>query len=340
MVGAPRGAVALYGRQGPSVRRLDRLGPESGANVSSPSSRPNRHDQTLLQDARYAVRLLLRSPGFAVTAILTLALAIGANAAIFSAVKGVLIAPLPYREPDRLVRVFEESPTTPHFPMAPADFRDYRAELRTFEGLAAYLRSDLQLGDARRPGTAARHAGHGGVLRAPGIPARARPRVRAAGRAGRERRRGDSQPRVVEAAFQRRCRDSRARPVRLSGRMFRVVGVLPEGFQHVGGTYRTYGHGEAVDVWSVLTVPRDETAGSIASLTTSTSSGASARASAGRPWKKTCGARDRASRRATRRRTAPGRRARCRSRTRSSAPRNRRSSRCRAPCRSCSSWRA
>ena len=48
------------------------------------------------------------------------------------------------------------------------------------------------------------------------------------------------------------------RPVRLSGRMFRVIGVLPDGFQHVGGTYRTYGHGEAVDVWSVLTVPRDD----------------------------------------------------------------------------------
>jgi hypothetical protein len=80
-----------------------------------------------------------------------LALAIGANAAIFSAVKGVLIAPLPYENPDRLVRLFEESATTPHFPMSPADFRDYRAELRTFDGLAAYLRRDLQLGDSGAP---------------------------------------------------------------------------------------------------------------------------------------------------------------------------------------------
>jgi len=58
---------------------------------------------SLLQDARYSVRLLLRSPGFAVTSIATLALAIGANAAIFSAVQGILIAPLPYAEPDRLI---------------------------------------------------------------------------------------------------------------------------------------------------------------------------------------------------------------------------------------------
>src|SRR5215211_2510504 len=107
--------------------------------------------ETLVQDVRYAVRLLLRSPGFALTSIVVLALAIGANAAIFSAVKGVLIAPLPYPDPDRLVRLFEENPTTPHFPMAPADFRDYRAELRTFDGIAAYLRNDLQLADGDRP---------------------------------------------------------------------------------------------------------------------------------------------------------------------------------------------
>src|SRR3954468_9287425 len=106
---------------------------------------------TFLHDARYAIRLLRRSPGFTITAVLTLALAIGANTAIFSAVKGVLISPLPYPNPDRLVRLFEESARTPHFPLAPADFRDYRNELQSFAGLAAYLRADLQIGAANRP---------------------------------------------------------------------------------------------------------------------------------------------------------------------------------------------
>ena len=46
--------------------------------------------------------------------------------------------------------------------------------------------------------------------------------------------------------------------VRLSGRVFRIIGVLPPGFKHVGGTYRTYGHGEPVDVWSVLAPPRGD----------------------------------------------------------------------------------
>ena len=107
--------------------------------------------QTLLQDVRYALRLLRRSPGFATAALVTLAVAIAANAAVFSAVKGILIAPLPYPSPDRLVRVFEESDDTPHFPMSPADFRDYRGELRTLDGIAAYMRDDLQLGDVDEP---------------------------------------------------------------------------------------------------------------------------------------------------------------------------------------------
>ncbi len=51
------------------------------------------------------------------------------------------------------------------------------------------------------------------------------------------------------------------RPVRLSGRTFHIVGVLPEGFRHVGGTYRTYSHEESVDIWSVLPVPRGNSPG-------------------------------------------------------------------------------
>ena len=215
---------------------------------------------TLLQDARYAIRLLRRSPGFTVTAVITLALAIGANTAIFSAVKGVLISPLPYPHPDRLVRLFEESARTPHFPMAPADFRDYRNELQSFAAIAAYQRADLQIGDPNRPEQLRGmqvSAGFFGVLGyQPAI--------------GRDFELSDEIPAnsnvviLSHTLWVRRFNSDPAllgRSIRLSGKSFRVVGVLPEGVQHVGSTYRSYGHGEPVDIWSVLAVPREEKPG-------------------------------------------------------------------------------
>jgi predicted permease len=212
------------------------------------------------QDVRYAVRLLKRSPGFALTATLTLALSIGANAAIWSAVKGILIAPLPYEDPDRLVRLFEEAPRNPHFPFAPSDFRDYRNELRTLEGIAAYHRADLQLGDASRPEQLRGMQVTKGFFKLLGHP----PKL---GREFEEQDEIQGSPDVVVLSHALWLRRFDGDPkvvgstVRLSGKPFQVIGVLPQGFQHVGGTFRTYGHGEPVDVWTALRVPRDERPG-------------------------------------------------------------------------------
>src|SRR5215467_7110110 len=70
-----------------------------------------RSIEALFQDLRYGARMLLKNPGFALIAVLTLALGIGANTAIFSVINGVLLKPLPYREPDRIARVYSEFPT-------------------------------------------------------------------------------------------------------------------------------------------------------------------------------------------------------------------------------------
>jgi predicted permease len=213
--------------------------------------------ETLLQDVGFAVRLLRRSSAFTAAAILTLGLSIGANTAVMSAVQGVLIAPLPYTDPDRLVRVFEESPTMRHFPMAPADFRDYRDGLATFDGLAAYVRSDLQLGDAARPEHLRGMQVSAGFFTLLGHP----PAL------GRDFTRDDELPAnsavaiLSHSLWMRRFNGDPAivgAAARFSGRTFQIVGILPDGFRHVGGTYRTYGHGEPVDIWTVLAVPREE----------------------------------------------------------------------------------
>jgi hypothetical protein len=66
--------------------------------------------ETVLHDLRYAVRTLARSPGFSVTAVLVMALGIGANVALFTVVRSVLLKPLPFREPERLIQLYEKSP--------------------------------------------------------------------------------------------------------------------------------------------------------------------------------------------------------------------------------------
>jgi predicted permease len=108
---------------------------------------------SLLADIRYSLRALGRAPGYAAVALLTLALGIGATAAIFTIVNGVLLRPLPYPEPEALVRIYQASPerglTRSEF--STIDFSDWREQSRSFAGVAAYWSGSSRLSGDGEP---------------------------------------------------------------------------------------------------------------------------------------------------------------------------------------------
>ncbi|HKB64556.1 MAG TPA: ABC transporter permease [Pyrinomonadaceae bacterium] len=101
--------------------------------------------ETLWQDLRYGLRGLLKRPGFTLVAIITLALGIGANTAIFSVVNAVVLRPLPYAEPDRLMTLWETMPGTDQRSVAPGNFVDWKSQNKTFDDLAATFYANFNL---------------------------------------------------------------------------------------------------------------------------------------------------------------------------------------------------
>jgi putative ABC transport system permease protein len=104
----------------------------------------------LLQDLRFGVRMLVRGPAFATAAILALGLGIGASTAVFSVLDGVVLRPLPYADPDRLVMIWDANPSSAlaHEPISPVTFLDDRALLHVFEDAAGWWRPNLNLSDS------------------------------------------------------------------------------------------------------------------------------------------------------------------------------------------------
>jgi putative ABC transport system permease protein len=180
-------------------------------------------------DVFQGVRALRRAPAFTIGAIATLALAIGANAAIFSAVRGVLLRQLPFREPDRVFWVWSDQAGRDRGPFNVPDFADYQDQNRTLRGLAGFFAASLNLGDGDS------------TERLQGIRATADAFEVLGVRAGLGRllRRDDEQPgreHVVvlgRSLWQRRfgaADDVVGRGIRLDGESYTVVGVLPEEF--------------------------------------------------------------------------------------------------------------
>ena len=186
-----------------------------------------------LHDLRYAGRALLKSPGFTTVAVLTLALGIGANTAIFSVVNGVLLKPLPFHEAERLVQVFEVT-RGGLGTASPPNFTDWRADNTVFREMGAYTATAGVLGGSGDPQRIAGAAVTGGffpvLAEAPTI-----------GRAITETDAVVGQGRVVvlgHALWQRRFGGDpgiTGRTVQLDGGDYTVIGVMPAGFEYPAG---------------------------------------------------------------------------------------------------------
>jgi putative ABC transport system permease protein len=119
--------------------------------------------QTLLSDIRYAFRMIAKQPGFAALAILAFALGIGANVAIFSVVNAVLLRPLPYPEPERLINIRERTRTFPGGSVSYLNFLDWRAAQHTFTDLSLFRRESYNV-STPKGGIAPERIGGGRIM--------------------------------------------------------------------------------------------------------------------------------------------------------------------------------
>jgi predicted permease len=188
---------------------------------------------TFTQDLRYAVRMLLKSPGFAIVAILTVALGIGTNTALFSVVNGVLLNPLPYPHSEQLTTVFATAPGYSHTTVAYLNFLDWQHDNHTFSSMAIYRNEDYNFSDASE---AERLSGY--MISADFFPALGVQPV-----LGRTFRADDDQlgaapVAVLGGGFWKRkfgsSPDIVGKSLTLNGTSYLVVGVIPSSFTFFG----------------------------------------------------------------------------------------------------------
>src|SRR5204863_1186970 len=202
--------------------------------------------ETLIQDVRYAIRMLLKKPGFTAVVVITLALGIGANTAIFSVVNGVLIQPLPFKEPDRLVAVREINPKFSNDPVGASfpNFTDWKEQNQVFEQMAGFRVQYFTLTGADEPLRVTAQCVSSAFF----------PMLGAEAVLGRiflpeEEKTGQRKLVVLSHGFwQRRFGGDPSvldRTLTLDGSPFIVVGVMPAGFRFL----------RDADLWTPLDVP-------------------------------------------------------------------------------------
>jgi len=200
---------------------------------------------SFLQDLRYALRMLLKNPGFTIVAVLTLALGIGANVATFSVVYAVLLRPLPFQHPEQLVRVFDDlaSSNVKNVGMSAPELWDLQDNSGVFQDISAVWPIDSDIAGTDRPVRAETLATSPDYFTMLGV----QPQL------GRVFTTKDAVPGFIEAVvisdgFWRRNYGSDpkiiGRTMRLDNDLYTIIGVMPAGFRHPGRTLQT-----DVEVW-------------------------------------------------------------------------------------------
>jgi putative ABC transport system permease protein len=210
--------------------------------------------EALRGDLTYAVRMLRRNPGFAATAVLTLALGIGANTTIFSVCNAVLFKPLPYAEPDRIVMLSERMADGKLSAVAPANFVDWRNESRSFSGMAAVRASSFAssfiLGGQSEASRLAGGDASSSFFSVLGVRF-----MLGRNFLPEEDRPGQDRVAILSyAAWSERFgadRDIAGKAITLNDESYTVVGVLPAGFQF-GNTAEDFQAQSQADIWVPL----------------------------------------------------------------------------------------
>jgi putative ABC transport system permease protein len=208
---------------------------------------------TFFKDLRYAARMLAKSPGFTAAAVICLALGIGATSAIFSVVHAVLLRPLGYRDPGRLVRLYTEFPKFPNgglrrFWISPPEYDELKRELTSWESLDAWATSGVNLAGAAQPIRVAGAAVTGGLFTSLGVS----PEL---GRAITPQDDIPGAPAVVVIShdlWQRLFAGDRGvigRVIQVDGDNTNIVGVMPQSFSFPPGEL------DPPEVWGPLQLP-------------------------------------------------------------------------------------
>src|SRR5689334_18265755 len=206
----------------------------------------------MFQDLRHALRLLHQNPLFAVVAVLTLALGIGATTAVFTLVNALLIKPLPYQDPSRLVLLFEhfKDQHLDTIPVSPPEFVDYKSQLKSFEKLAAFDTATYNLSEGDLPERV-----FGAVVSADLFPLLGVEPIRGRTFLPEECAQGRNDVLVISERLWRRKFDRDPRvlgsKVIADGRAFTIVGIIPATFEFPLPLFNITGaqFGEQADIW-------------------------------------------------------------------------------------------